>query len=270
MSTAVDLKRRIYALRDLPTLPVVARKILLAADDERSSHRTLASIVSRDQSLTAKVLGLANSAYYGHRAQVRTLNHAVSIIGSTMLKQLSLCAFVIDRWKSNGDNGADFWKHSIAVAYAASFLAERSADISANEAFCAGLLHDIGVLVLDTGFPEEYAKVTEAMEMNPGSRDEVENDVLGIDHLQAGIWLAERWQLPESFIAAIADHHAESAAGEATATLADIVRTSDRVAGSIEMGLPGEGGANDTNDWIEVVEHLRSKAEDIDNFFKAV
>ncbi len=273
MSTAIDFKRRIYALRDLPTLPVVARKILLAAEDERSSHQTLASTVSRDQSLTAKVLGLANSAYYGHRAEVRTLSHAVSIIGSTMLKQLSLCAFALDRWKSSGDKRANFWRHSMAVAYASSFLAERSGTTSPDEAFCAGLLHDIGVLVLDTGFPKEYERVQESLSQEGGARDAVERTMLGIDHLQAGVWLAERWQLPESFVAAVEDHHRDSVEALGTETLADIVQVSDRIAASSEMGLEGEcmeSDIGDWGDWNEVAEHLRTKAEDIDNFFKVL
>ena len=273
MSTAIDFKRRTYALRDLPTLPVVARKILLAAEDERSSHQTLAAIVSRGQSLTAKVLGLANSAYYGHRAVVRTLNHAVSIIGSTMLKQLSLCAFVVDRWNSGDDNRADFWKHSMAVAYATSFLAERSGNASPDEAFCVGLLHDIGVLVLDTGFPKEYERVHEGLSKEGGTREAVERTLLGIDHLQAGVWLAERWQLPASFIAAVADHHSDPVEGLGTRTLADIVQMSDRVAASLQMGLDGEHPEceiGDSEDWNAVADHLRLKAEDIDNFFKVV
>ncbi len=121
--TAVELKKQIYTLRALPTLPIVARKLLLVADDESNSFQALAGIVKRDQSLTAKVLGLANSAYYGRRGEVRTLNNAISILGITLLKQLSLCAFVIHSWGSKGDNHASFWKHSIAVAYAASFVA---------------------------------------------------------------------------------------------------------------------------------------------------
>ncbi len=270
MPTAVDFKRRIYALRDLPTLPVVARKILLAAEDDRSSHRILAGIVSRDQALTAKVLGLANSAYYGLRSEVRTLNHALSIIGSTMLRQLSLCAFVKDRWKSGGGSREDFWQHSIAVAYAASFLAEKSGKASPDEAFCVGLLHDIGVLVLDTEFPQEYATVHASLSKEGGAREAVERAMLGIDHLQAGVWLAERWQLPQSVVDAIADHHGEGDEGGGTDTLADIVRVSDRVAQSMQMGLIGEEPLSDVEDWPGVTEHLESKAEDIHNFFKLV
>ena len=270
MSTAVDFKRRIYALRDLPTIPVVARKILLAAEDERSSNRALALIISRDQSLTAKVLRLANSAYYGLRNEVRTVNHAVSIIGSTMLRQLSLSAFVSDKWKTGGVKQTDFWRHSVAVAYAASFLAERSGNASPDEAFCVGLLHDIGLLVLDTEFPKEYERVHEGLDQEEGTRDEVERAMLGIDHLQAGVWLAERWQLPKSFGAAIADHHGEPVGELGTGTLTDIVRVSDRVAGSIQMGLDGEVAEINIEDWSEVTKHLQSKADDIENFFKAV
>ena len=191
----------------MPTLPIVARKLLLVADDESNSFQALASIVKRDQSLTAKVLGLANSAYYGRRGEVRTLNNAISILGITLLKQLSLCAFVIDSWGSDGGSHKAFWQHSIAVAYAASFVAEGCEGLSEDEAFCAGLLHDIGVLVLDTGFPDEYKQVCKIMCEEELARHEAEFEVFGLDHAQAGVWLAEKWQLPDALVSGIIDHH---------------------------------------------------------------
>jgi len=86
MTASVDYNRKIYALRDLPTLPIIARKILnLSSDDEHLAEK-LVSIVSKDQSLSVKVLTLANSAYYGHRAQIGTIKKAVVVIGTTMLR----------------------------------------------------------------------------------------------------------------------------------------------------------------------------------------
>ena len=208
MPTAVDLKRQIYSLRNLPTLPVVARKILMAADDEGNNYRSLAAMVARDQALTTKVLGLANSAYYGHRALVRTLNHAIAIIGTSMLKQLSLGVFVIQSWGSKGSNPerTRFWQHSIAAAHAASLIAKESGRIPPEEAFCAGLLHDIGALALNMCFPDAYSEVRLAID-DDTPLDEVECRILEVDHPQAGAWLAERWQLPPALVAGIAGHH---------------------------------------------------------------
>ena len=240
MPTAVDLKRQIYSLRNLPTLPMVARKILLAADDDDNSYRSLAAMVARDQALTAKVLGLANSAYYGHHARVRTLNHAIAIIGTTMLKQLSLGVFVIQSWGSEGNpERTRFWQHSIAAAHAASLVAKESGRIPPEEAFCAGLLHDIGALVLNMCFPDAYGGVRLAVDdLTP--LDEVERRVLEVDHPQAGAWLAERWQLPPALIAGIAGHHSGRGTTEEENNLIHVIQIADAAASQIDMGLGGE------------------------------
>ena len=240
MPASVDLKRQIYSLRDLPTLPVVARKILMAADEEDNSFRSLAEMVSRDQALTAKVLGLANSAYYGHRARVRTLNHAIAIIGTAMLKQLSLGVFVIQSWASKGNpERTRFWQHSIAAAHAASLIAEESGRIPPEEAFCAGLLHDIGALVLDMWFPEAYGEVRLAID-DDTPLDEVERRVLEVNHARAGGWLAERWQLPPALIAGIAGHHSGRGNTQEENNLIYVIRIADAAATHIDMGLGGE------------------------------
>lgn len=240
MPTAVDLKRQIYSLRDLPTLPVVARKILMAADEESNSYQSLAAMVSRDQALTAKVLGLANSAYYGHRARVRTLNHAIAIIGTAMLKQLSPVVFIIQSWGSKDNpERTRFWQHSIAAAHAASLIAEESGRIPPEEAFCAGLLHDIGALVLEMCFPEAYGGVRLAID-DDTPLDEVERRVLEVDHAQAGGWLAERWQLPPALIAGIAGHHSGGGNTQEENDLIHVIRIADAAATHIDMGLGGE------------------------------
>ena len=90
MSAVLDYKRKVYAIRDLPTLPVIAQKVLTLADDDETSAEKLTAMISSDQSLSVKVLGLANTAYYGYRAKIGTIRHAVIVIGTNMLKQLSL------------------------------------------------------------------------------------------------------------------------------------------------------------------------------------
>ena len=279
MSTPVDLKRQIYSLRDLPTLPVVARKILLAADDEDNNYRSLAAMVARDQALTAKVLGLANSAYYGHRALVRTLNHAIAIVGTSMLKQLSLGVFVIQSWGTKGNpERTRFWQHSIAVAHAASLVAKESGRIPPEEAFCAGLLHDIGALVLDMCFPDAYSDVRLAID-DDTPPDEVERRILEVDHPQAGAWLAERWQLPPALVAGIAGHHSGRGTTEEANDLIHVIQIADAAASHIDMGLGGEhpdGLAQmkslgfDEAHYAQLVEQLEGERGQIEAFLSLV
>jgi putative nucleotidyltransferase with HDIG domain len=184
MSAVLDYKRKVYAIRDLPTIPVIAQKVLLLADDDEASAEKLTAMISSDQALSVKVLALANSAYYGHRAKIGTIRHAVIVIGTNMLKQLSLSLLVTGTIGSNGKDRTEFWRHSFATATAASLIARR-AGISDDISFMAGLLHDVGRMIIDAYFADEQ----------------------GMEHTEVGAWMAERWKLPHALINAIAFHH---------------------------------------------------------------
>src|SRR5205085_6145524 len=142
MSAMPDHKRKVYAIRDLPTLPVIAQKVLTLADDDEASAEKLTALISSDQSLSVKVLSLANSAYYGYRAKIGTVRHAVIVIGTNMLKQLSLSVLVRGTVGSGGKYRTEFWRHSFASATASSLIAKRTAISDGDLSFMAGLLHD--------------------------------------------------------------------------------------------------------------------------------
>jgi putative nucleotidyltransferase with HDIG domain len=185
MNAVIDYKRKIYAIRDLPTLPVIARKVMTLADDDTAGPEKLAAIISSDQALSARVLSLANSAYYGHRAKISTIKHAMVIIGMNMLKQLSLSVLVCGTIGRGGKDRSEFWKHSFGAATASSMIAKRARIKEDDVCFMAGLLHDLGRLIIDMYFPAE----TE------------------LDHTELGSCMAERWQFPPALINAIAYHH---------------------------------------------------------------
>jgi len=184
----VDFKRRVYAIRDLPTLPVIAQKVLCVADDDDCSLAKLAGLISSDQSLSIKVLALANSAYYGLRAKIGTVQHAAAIIGTSMMKQLSLSVLVCDTLGRKGKDRAEFWKHSFGAATAASLIAKRTGVSDSELSFMSGLVHDVGKVVIETYFPEEDVG----------------------QHTDVGGWMAERWALPPALTHAITHHHSTS------------------------------------------------------------
>ena len=185
MTAVQDYKRKVYAIRDLPTLPAIAQKVLTLADDDAASAEKLTSIISSDQALSVKVLGLANSAYYGYRSKIGTVRHAVTIIGTNMLKQISLSVLVCGTLGKGGKERDEFWKHSFGTATAASMIAKRTGSSDGDFCFMAGLIHDIGKMVIDTYFPNEK----------------------DMQHTEVGAWMGERWQLPQPLINAIAYHH---------------------------------------------------------------
>ncbi len=184
VSAVIDYKRKVYEIRDLPTLPVIAQKVLKLADDDASAEK-LAAIISSDQALSARVLRLANSAYYGYRARIGTIQHAMVLIGMNMLKQLSLSALVCGTVGRGGKNRVQFWKHSFATAKASALIAKRAQIKEEDLCFMAGLLHDVGKMIIDTYFPGEGE----------------------LDHTEIGAWMAERWDLPPVLVSAIAHHH---------------------------------------------------------------
>lgn len=209
-TTVIDYRRKIYATRDLPTLPIIAQRILTLTDDEDTATEQLAKIIASDQSLTVRILSLANSAYYGHRAQIATLWQAIVVIGWTMLKQVSL-SVLICKALGPGGNRNQFWRHSLMAANAAASTATRAGAKNAETAYVAGLLHDVGKLVLDISFPIEYAEVRQMVERDRCSFVDAEQIVFQTDHVEVGAWMAERWQLPPELIAAIGLHHTPEA-----------------------------------------------------------
>jgi putative nucleotidyltransferase with HDIG domain len=185
MSAVLDYKRKVYAIRDLPTLPVIAQKVLMLADDEEASAERLTAMIASDQALSVKILGLANSAYYGYRSKIGTIRHAVIVIGTNMLKQLSLSVLVCGTVGRGGTDRTEFWRHSFGTATASALIAKRTGISDGDLSFMAGLLHDIGRMVIDNYFPDEPE----------------------MQHTEVGAWMAERWQLPQPLINAIAFHH---------------------------------------------------------------
>jgi len=250
MNAVLDYKRKVYAIRDLPTLPVIAQKVLTLADDDESSAEKLTAMISSDQSLSVKVLGLANSAYYGHRAKIGTIRHAVIVIGTNMLKQLSLSVLVRGSVGRGGKNRIEFWKHSFGTATASAMIAKRTGISDGDLSFMAGLLHDIGKMIIDTYFPDEHE----------------------MQHTEVGGWMAERWQLPQPLITAIASHHS-LAPEHLSQPIIACVQAADACAKMALTSQTFEIAPEildvlrlTPKDFLDVVEQLRNRRSEIDKF----
>jgi putative nucleotidyltransferase with HDIG domain len=210
----VDISQVVKSVRDLPTLPSVVLDLISSFEREDVDVTMLAEKMSRDQALAAKTLRLANSSFYGLAAKVRTVKQAIVVLGFDSARALAVASSVIDTFggsKSQQIDVAGFWRHSIAAALCARSLA-RHAKLDQDYAFIAGLLHDIGRLVLASGFPDEYAQVVEYCALNDTTTSEAELRVLGVDHQLTGQMLAEAWKFPPVIQRAIGQHHAPAAA----------------------------------------------------------
>ncbi len=203
-----DVHEAIANIRQLPTLPAVIGRILSTAADPEASALDLGKHIAADQSLTATLLRLVNSAYYGLYRQVDNIAEAIVMLGFLEVRNLALTATA---FRTLGDPLSEFdrrqlWAHALGAALAAERCAAL-ARVKVSGVFEAALLHDIGKVVLDVLYPTAYAEVMQmAREENRFVR-EVEQETFGLDHAAAGAILADHWNLPPDVAAAIARHH---------------------------------------------------------------
>lgn len=205
-----NILRKLERIKDLPTIPIVITEILAAIDNPNMSANKLAKLIEKDQGLTARVLKVANSPFYGFSRKISTVDLAIVIMGFNVLKEIVL-SIVIKRFYSKiltqiFDIKA-FWLYGLFCASTSRLLARKLGYKIAGEAFVAGLVHDIGILIIVEYFTEDYKKIKELSEVNSITHLEAEKQVLGSDHSEIGGWLAEKWNLPNQIIHSIKNHH---------------------------------------------------------------
>ena len=235
MTHALTYDDIVNGLDTLPPLPATVLELLRIVDDDDVGITELAQKVTQDADLTAKTLRLANSSLYGLPGEVVTLQQTIGYLGfpttRSLIKAVAVTRCFADR-SCAGFNHEAFWRHSIASAICAKLLA-RHARFNQDYAFTAGLLHDIGRLVLVGGFPRHYEQVLAWRRQYDVVLLEAERQVLGIDHVEAGLALAEHWHFSDTMRLAIGGHHAPEQAG--AEFLATIVHVADAIAHALDL-----------------------------------
>ena len=205
------LKKITESIIGLPTLPTVITQMIGLIDNPQTSARDVSRLIATDQALTAKILKLANSAFYGFPREISTVNHAVVVLGFETVRSLGLSVSVLERFAGGSSSSPfdrqKFWEHSIACGVAARLLAGKLRYRVHGEAFAAGILHDIGKLVLSQYFTDEFIEIMELMRAQDLYIGRAEELILGVNHAEVGGWLAERWNLPNQLVDTIAFHH---------------------------------------------------------------
>ena len=207
MSIAFD--NVIKRIQDLPSLPAVVIELLSSMEQEDIDVQTLAAKITLDQALTAKTLRLANSSFYGMSSKVTTIAQAISVLGFHSIRTIVTACSLTGAFQDSGKgsfNFKAFWRHSVATAVCAKLLA-RQLRVSPDTAFTAGLLHDIGSLVLATRFPQQYEEMLAYQRANDCYLIEAERAVFELDHAMVGSALAAYWKFPLAIQQAVAGHH---------------------------------------------------------------
>lgn len=206
---ATTLEDVVKHIRDLPSLSAVVVELLASIDKEDVDVHELGNKIALDQSLTAKTLRLANSSFYGMSSKVTTIHQAISVLGFHSIRTLVTACAVTGSFPAGANtnfNFKGFWRHSVGTAVCAKLLAPHL-KLNPDGAFTAGLLHDIGTLVLSTRLPAEYARMLSWRAEHDCNIVEAEQAVFGIDHADVGAALCAYWKFPVQMQDAVAQHH---------------------------------------------------------------
>jgi HD-like signal output (HDOD) protein len=268
---------KLITLQDLPTLPEVMTRILESVSDENTSAEEIAELLSSDHAISARVLRLANSAFYALRHPVDSIKRAVVVIGFDAVQNLALATSVIDAF-STADQFAldpkDFWLHSLGSAHTAKFICDEYQKVgSPDGCFTAALLHDIGKYVFALVMKKEYAEVIKHSKAEGIPLYELEKKQFETTHSEIGTWLADKWRFPDLIKTVIANFNNFSEyRGEFRNEVA-IVIVSDRISRTVGFGSAGDGAEPEypvaaleslalTKDHVEdITEQMRNSIE---------
>jgi putative nucleotidyltransferase with HDIG domain len=239
-------------IQDLPTLPAVANQLNIESQKDTFTAGSLSEIIGKDPPLSAKVLKLSNSAYYGLTRQVTTIDRGVALLGINTIRNLALAVSIfkiVRQGKSAIIDLKSLWHHSLGCAVAAKVVARVKNPQMEEEAFLCGIIHDIGLFAMINMFPEKMEEVLGLMQHNGMRQIDAERKVLGYTHTEAGAVLAESWNFPEKHARGIRFHHNPFVKSidpdEPNSTLVFAVYAGNQIAKAMDLGMSiaqGEGG----------------------------
>ena len=196
---------------EISTLPHVALQVVRIASDEHSSAADLKKVMENDVALSARILRCVNSSAYALRVKITNLQHAVTYLGMKQIRNLAMTASVADLFKKDEKIGQyrrlDLWRHLVSVGICARLIAMRRKIGDFEDAFLAGLMHDIGIVLEDQHVHDHFSRLIQALDAQK-TLAETERAHLGFDHTILGEMIAEGWKFPEPVRAAIRHHHA--------------------------------------------------------------
>lgn len=243
------IEKVISGLDQLPTLPTVYHHLQRMLSDPRVSAKDIGTIIEQDPALATKILKVVNSSYYGFPRKVSTISHSVVILGFNEIKHMALSVSLLKMFGKNGKNEVfdypGFWKHSLGVAVCAGIIGRKAGQAkcaSHEEAFVAGLLHDIGKVIEEQFLHDEFAGVIAVRESENLRLIEAEKRVIGLTHQEIGSYIAEKWKLPSVLEAAIGFHHDPlgKRGNSPVFNMTSIIHCADVIVHGIALGSGGD------------------------------
>lgn len=251
----------VQKVKELAALPQVVHQIIHLTNNPNASVKELERLISIDQGMSMRVLNTVNSAYYGFSRKIASIKDAVVLLGFKAVRNLAMTVSVFDLFVGKTDRQnlrrGKWWRHSIDTALCARLIASQVAGVSPDEAYTAGLLHDIGKPLLDRygGAPYEHVEAL----MAEGVPELIaERQVYGCDHAEVGRLVSQHWGFPDKLVEAIGGHNAESSEGLHDAPLTAVIVLANRVAHLLRQPDAPDDWWFEVPSWIVETLHLAS------------
>jgi putative nucleotidyltransferase with HDIG domain len=238
------IRQKIKSIKRLPTLPEVARKISKMVEDDKTSATELARIISTNTAISERVLRLVNSSFYGFPDRISSMSNAIIFLGFDVVKSLIICVAVFEMMEK-GMPG--LWEHSLGCTIVSRLIAKKVKGCDPEEISVAGMLHDIGKVVVSIQLAEDYQEIKKTIAEKKINFLKAEKEVLELTHEDLGGWLAESWHLPAGLREPIACHHYPQQARQAILATA-IVHLADFLVRAVGHGSGGDP-------WVPVLNH---------------
>ncbi len=198
--------------KQIPTIPILYSKFNELIQDSHTSNKTIADLIKKDQSMVTKILALSNSALYSPRGEITNLTKAITFLGLQTLKSLILNISLVRVFTFKDSQIPEFsintfWEHSLGAAYFAPIIAKKFKIPPKEEYYIGGLIHDIGKLLVYQFYPQEFKEIILKQIKNNLNDIEAEEDILGVNHCDIGVYFAQKWKFKEEIVEAIQDHH---------------------------------------------------------------
>ena len=263
-----SLKERLAGVSEIISLPEILLKVNKLINNPETSATDIAEILSEDIALSTRILKLVNSPLYGFSRQITSINYAIVILGFKTIRNLAMAAFVLDiRYKNTSSFAAkSFWRFSINVGQVTEYLYCRTKLPNKDDAFISGLLHDIGVVILNQHFPEEFDIVLNYAAAEHCTLYQAEKKLLDFDHIEIGRLLLESWNFPESIIRVCQYYSTPESFPQDTTPAA--VHLADCFCRALKLGNPADDSITQISGYA--LERMGIKSSDYYEVFKDI
>ncbi|MEM8781584.1 MAG: HDOD domain-containing protein [Planctomycetota bacterium] len=245
----------IREISHIATLPEVTLKIIKLVEDPNSTAQDLNKVITNDPALGARILKVVNSAFYGLPGQIGSINRAIVLLGLNAVKNIAIAASLAKLFRGGKVcsvfDAKELWTHSIASATATKMLAQKAGLGLPDEAFLAGLIHDIGLMVEMQSRRAEFVEAIETAHAQGRPLREVEAELLGATHEQFGQALCKLWKFPTSFQNVAGFHHRPLELPPESRALPSLVHLADVITKQLEMGYTGDVEVEDIDPQIK-------------------